>query len=219
MATWKQIEANRLNAQKSTGPRTENGKARSSQNALKSGIYTKTILIPGENGDEFEALLIEYHDHYLPQSPAERDLVDQLIRDTWQLRRFAKAEVQMWEHELASNQRTSYFDQKSPIGQAFLNLDERLARLHRMIAVTKRSFKDALRELERLQAARGEAEPESTYSDPDPPTLAAAEQPAPLTPIGFVPSAHCAAKKRAEARTDPQSLVPSPQSLALAPAL
>jgi hypothetical protein len=69
MATLKQIEANRLNAQKSTGPTTESGKATSSQNSLKSGIYTKTILIHGEDWDQFEALLIEYHYHYLPNPP------------------------------------------------------------------------------------------------------------------------------------------------------
>ena len=47
MATDRQIEANRKNAQKCTGPRTEKGRARSSQNALKTGLDAKSVRIPG----------------------------------------------------------------------------------------------------------------------------------------------------------------------------
>lgn len=48
MATEKQIQANRNNAKKSTGPRTEKGKARVSQNALKHGLLARDAILPGE---------------------------------------------------------------------------------------------------------------------------------------------------------------------------
>jgi hypothetical protein len=132
--------------------------------------------------------------------------------------------------QLNLNQRTGFYEEKTPLGQAFVAMDERLARLHRIIAATKRSFKDALRELERLQSARGEAEAQPI---PDYPiSRSAAEQPsaqpsAPLTPIGFVPSMQKTREARTnpwlpapgprprEASANPQSLAPNPQPRAL----
>ncbi len=77
MATLKQIDANRRNAQFSTGPTTPEGKHASSINALKSGIYAESQTIPTENSDRLEALNSEYHaplptPH--PRSPRPRRL-------------------------------------------------------------------------------------------------------------------------------------------------
>jgi len=54
MATQAQIQANRLNAEKSTGPRTADGKRKASQNALKHGLLAQTMVIAGEDVGEFE---------------------------------------------------------------------------------------------------------------------------------------------------------------------
>ena len=54
MATKKQIQANRNNATKSTGPRTGEGKARVSQNALKHGLLARDAVLPDEDPAEFE---------------------------------------------------------------------------------------------------------------------------------------------------------------------
>ena len=48
MSSEQQIEANRLNAQKSTGPATPEGRAAVSLNGLKYGLYAKTLILPGE---------------------------------------------------------------------------------------------------------------------------------------------------------------------------
>ncbi|MBL8223542.1 MAG: hypothetical protein JNL62_30200, partial [Bryobacterales bacterium] len=53
-------EQNRINSQKSTGPRTPEGKQRSSENAVKHGIYTSSIVLPGESAEEFRKLLDAY---------------------------------------------------------------------------------------------------------------------------------------------------------------
>ena len=62
MSTLSQIEANRRNAQHSTGPRTAEGKAASSMNALKSGIDAESSVIPGEDPADLAAITARlYH--------------------------------------------------------------------------------------------------------------------------------------------------------------
>ena len=79
MATIQQIEANRLNAQKSTGPRSVEGKAVSCLNALKTGIDAKSQVIPGEDPAHLETLTAEYRERWQPATPEERLLVDSLV--------------------------------------------------------------------------------------------------------------------------------------------
>ena len=71
MATEKQIEANRINAQSCHGPTSEAGLARSSQNALKTGIYAKAEVTRIENRDEYEALATAFHERFAPATPEE----------------------------------------------------------------------------------------------------------------------------------------------------
>src|SRR5216684_2516147 len=113
MATLKQTEANRLNAQKSTGPRSVEGKAASSMNALKSGIDAQSHIIPGEDAADLESLTAEYLERFLPTVPEERVFVDILIRDDWQLRRLNKVEAQLWQYKMDN---LSHLDEKSPLG-------------------------------------------------------------------------------------------------------
>src|SRR5436190_19740476 len=103
----KQIEANRLNAQKSTGPRSDSGKMISAANALKSGIYSTREVRPDVDPAELEALSREYHDHFKPATPDERDLVDDLVSYTWLKRRFRRIEVVMLAVEAANIYRPS----------------------------------------------------------------------------------------------------------------
>src|SRR5207247_2221913 len=57
MISQKKLEANRRNAQKSTGPKTEEGKAKSSQNGLTHGLTSrKCPILPGENEEEYREL-------------------------------------------------------------------------------------------------------------------------------------------------------------------
>jgi hypothetical protein len=83
MSTENQIEANRQNAQRCTGPKTKEGKTRSSQNALKSGLYSQAEVTAAESREDYEALAAEFHNHYAPANPHERSLVDALVRYEW----------------------------------------------------------------------------------------------------------------------------------------
>jgi len=89
MATLKQVEANRRNSQKSTGPRTEQGKSVVRLNALKSGIdAAREVVLRCENAEDLAALAVSYYDEFQPSTPQERCLVDSLVSDEWLLRRF-----------------------------------------------------------------------------------------------------------------------------------
>jgi hypothetical protein len=74
MASQKQLAANRLNAQKSTGPRSVEGKARSSMNALKTGIDARSHTIPGEPISQLEDLTADYYQRFCPTTPEQRML-------------------------------------------------------------------------------------------------------------------------------------------------
>jgi len=87
MTTEARILANRLNAQKSTGPNTPQGKAVVSQNALKHGLSARHDVITSESQADFElhrdALLAELH----PLSPMESILADRIVSLSWRLKR------------------------------------------------------------------------------------------------------------------------------------
>ena len=146
MASKKQIEANRLNAQKSTGPRSVEGKARASMNALKTGIDAQSQTIPGEPISQLEALTDDYYERFCPSTPEQRMLVDTLVDCEWLLRRFRRVEGQMWENPIF----------EITFAKAFRNDSDHFARLQRRIDATQRNYRNALHELQRIQAEENE---------------------------------------------------------------
>src|SRR5436190_8651336 len=90
------LAANRANAQKSTGPKTPEGRANSKMNALKHGFLSKEVLVQSihrkENEDELTALHERFMDELAPVGPAEEMLVDQIVTTHWRLRRLLAVE-------------------------------------------------------------------------------------------------------------------------------
>ena len=95
MATPAQINANRANAQKSTGPRSAEGKSASRFNALKHGIDAASIVIPGEDPADYDALAAAYHHDFRPESASETFHVDTMLRADWQKRRLQRVEADL----------------------------------------------------------------------------------------------------------------------------
>jgi hypothetical protein len=155
MSTLKQLEANPRNAQNSTGPRTEAGRAISAANALKSGIYSTREVLPDEDPAELEALSREYHDHFKPATPDERDLVDDLVSYTWFKRRFRRMEVLMLAVDAATVFRESTV---SVTGQVYDRNSSHLARLQTRINAAHRNYRQSLADLTARQEARRTAE-------------------------------------------------------------
>jgi len=92
----KQIEASRRNGQKSTGPKTPEGRAISKLNALKHGLLAKTVVVRGhqikESMHDFKKLCQEFYAELKPAGPLEELLVEQIVAVTWRLRRARTAE-------------------------------------------------------------------------------------------------------------------------------
>jgi hypothetical protein len=95
MSTTAQTKANRENAQKSTGPRTEEGKAVVSQNAVKHGLFAAEAVITGENPADYQA----YHDQFLaelaPYGMIEIMLAERIVNLAWRLQRAERMQNQV----------------------------------------------------------------------------------------------------------------------------
>jgi hypothetical protein len=152
MASPAQINANRANAQKSTGPRSAEGKSVSRFNALKHGMDAASIVIPGEDPAEYEALAAHYLDEYHPQSPSESFHVDAMLRADWQKRRLQAVEGDLYRSIIAESSNATLIAallSDSPAAKL-------LARVQRQIAAFERTWYRANAELRR---AREQAEP------------------------------------------------------------
>jgi hypothetical protein len=85
--TEAQMNANRENAQKSTGPRSDAGKANSSRNATKHGLTAANPLLPSEDPEELQILRQDHYFRYQPVGPAEELLVTRIADIQWRLSR------------------------------------------------------------------------------------------------------------------------------------
>jgi hypothetical protein len=181
MATLSQIEANRRNAQLSTGPRTPEGKAVSSMNSLKSGIHAESSVIPGEDPADLAALTERLYQGCQPQTDIESLLVDDIVRDTWLLTRLARIDAQILIHTIED---THYPSPNGPAGKAFHNTANTQSRLQRRINDTRRLRLQSIRELQLIQAARPHPQP---HPQPQPPAPQPTETESPQPAAGFVP--------------------------------
>ena len=93
MPTDKQLEANRRNAAKSTGPRTPEGKARSSMNALTHGLTAETLCLPSEDPAALDAIHTGFRDSYQPTDFVEDALIQEASLHYWRLMRYMRMET------------------------------------------------------------------------------------------------------------------------------
>jgi len=94
MATQAQILANCLNALKSTGPRTPQGKATVSQNAVKHGLSTERDVIASESPADFDLYRQQLLDELSPVSPMESILAERIVTLSWRLKRACRFQNQ-----------------------------------------------------------------------------------------------------------------------------
>ena len=87
MTSFRQIEANRCNALKSTGPRSEAGKRVSRRNAVRHGLTAETVIGTLEDADDYRAFEEAITADFDAQSAVERELVLRLASILWRLRR------------------------------------------------------------------------------------------------------------------------------------
>ena len=97
MSSLKQIEANRLNALKSTGPRTVEGKRHSRCNAIRHGLTAETVIVGIEDPQDYESFEATIIADYDPTTAVERELVLRLASVLWRLRRATGIETALFQ--------------------------------------------------------------------------------------------------------------------------
>ncbi len=122
MTSDRQIKANRQNARKSTGPKTPEGKDAVRLNALRHGLLSQEILLPGEDEEALRELGHNLRAELQPVGELENLLVDRIIASYWRLRRLGRVEAGIFAWELygelarrASAEASSYTKQESAL--------------------------------------------------------------------------------------------------------
>ena len=140
MASTTQLTANQANAQHSTGPRTDEGKARVSQNALRHGLTARHLVIRDDEREEYADLLNSLSSELDPQGAVETIAFHELLHAAWSLHRFRRIE--------AEASRGTVEDFADPATTTVLD------RLSRYQARAQRAWQKALHELRVLQTNR-----------------------------------------------------------------
>jgi hypothetical protein len=157
MATEKQTAANRLNAQKSTGPRTPEGRAAVRLNGVTHGLTAETLVLKGESESDFKALFESLEAEHEPTTPTEETLVAQLAMATWRLRRLYNTEAGFYNVgliELTKYESTRNLDFSTRLGKVADCNNNTLALIGRQEARLERTYYRALNELQRLRKER-----------------------------------------------------------------
>lgn len=147
-------EAARINGAKSQGPTTEQGKARSAQNATKHGLNSHTVVLATESQEEYDQLLFDYIRLYQPVGPIEQDLVHEVAATRWRLRRILRIEAAAFDNAI---ERAAEEDPETAETAAFENLTAHsgpLRMLSRYEGRLRRAYERATVELRRIQSER-----------------------------------------------------------------
>ena len=196
--TEEQTNANRRNAAKSTGPRTTEGKAASSRNALKHGLCADQHLLPGEDPEDFRLLLDDLFGRFRPVGDGEETLVLRIAADQWRLDRALPMEAGIFRdrfHDVAAKEelrqqqyttKKGYAEQDGEpvpppptppvegdlLARAF-NVDcegpNSFAKLARYEGGIERSIDRCLRQLKTYQDARNASTPNPGHQPSPPP--------------------------------------------------
>jgi len=154
MTSKKQIEANRRNAKKSTGPKTKEGKAKSSMNALKHGLTSQRVWLNEEEKKDFHGFRLGLIDELEPWGSLETQFVCRIAAQMWRLARVPGIEAELLEKMSYDRVEGTY----TSLGEAFhkdiATYDGSLGRLARYEAILDRSLIRLLNEYRKIQADR-----------------------------------------------------------------
>ena len=148
MSSTAQLAANQKNAQLSTGPVTDEGKAVSSQNGTTHGLSSTFRVLVHENQSDFDALQQALASEFEPEGEHESFLVNQMIQSRWRLNRINRLETVAFDLILLGEDSADSNDPDAKIIAAMSKGDrDPLALLERYRATTERAYYKAHREL------------------------------------------------------------------------
>ncbi len=144
-----QAEASRLNGQKSQGPITEEGKANSSRNSFKHGLYAKNVVLNEEDAAALESLRQDLRAEHQPRNTTEGMLVEELAMNYWSINRYRTLEANALNNNAAFSLITG---------------------IHRFLTAAQRAFHRVLKELQSLKklAKQPGFVPQNLESQPQP---------------------------------------------------
>jgi hypothetical protein len=160
----KQLAANRANAALSTGPRTREGKAASSRNAVSHGLSsTRLVVFEWESQEELDSLTAAFHARFLPLDQAETRLVNRLVDSTWRRNRIISLESTLFDLDISNNEPA--YEERFPMApeDGFLRMaiafrdkhgEGSALAIQRYLTSVEGSYSRASRELEKLQKDR-----------------------------------------------------------------
>ncbi|MBI4875151.1 MAG: hypothetical protein HY822_11020 [Acidobacteria bacterium] len=190
MSSLKQIRANQKNGRLSNGPTTPEGLAASSQNALKHGLCSRSVLLPEEDPDAFHELFASLQIEHRPVGAHVEYLVRQMAVSQWRMDRLQRIEAGLLasrleiirEYEADSSDEDDEDDKAPPDpGQEYLETTRQLgaafyddsravdsfSKLSRYEATIRRGFYKALEQLRRAQARRLHLEKNILQNEPN----------------------------------------------------
>ena len=101
----RKLAANQANAKKSTGPHTEAGKQRSSENSFKHGLYSADTVVPAEDPHLYHAFSAEWYRLYPPRDFEELSILSDMIATRWRFLRQCGIDTKIWEEKLLTQDR------------------------------------------------------------------------------------------------------------------
>ncbi len=158
MSTKRKTDSARANGAKSHGPATEQGRKKSSMNALKHGLTARTVVLPNENDDEYADLLESYVQKFQPADPVEMDFVVEMVNAKWRQRRLFLIESGLYELQMLKQKEemeAAYDSYNESVEHAFafrkLSESACLSMLSRTESRLERTYSRALRNLVQLR--------------------------------------------------------------------
>ncbi len=157
----KQQQANRQNAQKSTGPKTPEGREAIRFNALTYGLRTRETILERENAREYSELWDELDAEWQPHTRTDRIYLETMVTSQWLLKRIAESEQQIYT--------IANFEQRFKM----------LAYVYKMRAQLERSFRTAVADMQQSQKERKAVQTQPPQAEqPAKPASAPATKPA-----------------------------------------
>ncbi|HUS05098.1 MAG TPA: hypothetical protein VMZ52_02295 [Bryobacteraceae bacterium] len=201
MSSLRKIEAARINGAKSHGPKTPEGKAISSMNALRHGLCAKALVLSNEDAEAFEAMRNSYLEEFQPVGAGELDLLDEMVAARWRQCRgwgveTAMIDLKMDQQGKSLEARYQRLDEATRTAIAYASLtdgnhsldqiqrhDTRLSRMYRL------ALKTLVERQDRRKKENFQNEPNTAAQHPpaDPPSAPVAAD-APDTPLAPVPT-------------------------------
>jgi hypothetical protein len=167
----RKLQSARLNGAKSTGPKTPEGKAIASMNALRHGLAAKTVVLSNESHDRFNGIHDAYIDEFDPRTTAESDAIEEMAIAKWRHRRYwgieaATLDLQMDRQAKELEKEFTKMDEMTRLAIAFTALADNsnaLRLLDRYLAGIRRDYDRAFHRLLDLRILNS---PASLLSEP-----------------------------------------------------